>query len=325
VKKKILFIIIIGLLGFLGWKLYQDQLVKEDTKVYFGNIDTRTVTLGFKFLGKIDKITKDEGEEVKKGEKLVFLDDTNLRHSLEEIHSQINAAKAQLQKLQKGFRKEEIQEAKASFQEAKASLAKANDIYTRQKNLYKTKATSEENFNNAKFAYEKTLAALKKAQAIYTLRKNGSRKEDIEIQQSNLQALLSQEKIIKQNIKDSTLLSPVNGVILTRFKEPGSIVNASEGVLEIAKSDEFWIRAYVDEKHLGEIHQNEKMLIYTDSRKQPYEGKIGFISPIAEFTPKNIQTEALRSDLVYRFRVIVQNPDKKIRQGMPVTLKPQED
>jgi len=67
------------------------------------------------------------------------------------------------------------------------------------------------------------------------------------------------------------------------------------------------------------------MLIYTDSRKQPYEGKIGFISPIAEFTPKNIQTEALRSDLVYRFRVIVQNPDKKIRQGMPVTLKPQED
>jgi HlyD family secretion protein len=324
-KKKILFIVIIGLLGFLGWKIYQDRLVKEETKVYFGNVDTRTVTLGFKFLGKIEKITKDEGETVKKGEALVFLDDTNLRHSLKEIRAQINAAKAQLQKLQIGFRKEEVQEAKASFQEAKANLANANDIYTRQKNLYKAKATSEKNFNNPKFAYEKAQATLEKAQAIYTLRKNGSRKEDIEIQQSKLQALLFQEKIIEQNIKDSTLFSPVNGVILTRFKEPGSVVNPSESILEIAKEDEFWIRAYVDEKHLGEIHRNEEMFIYTDSRKQPYVGKISFISPIAEFTPKNIQTEALRSDLVYRFRVIVQNPDKKIRQGMPVTVKPKEN
>lgn len=166
---------------------------------------------------------------------------------------------------------------------------------------------------------------MEQALANYTLKKNGTRKEDIQIQEANLQALVANEKIIKKNIADSVLISPIDGVILTRYKEPGATASANESVLEIAKNDELWVRAYVDEQHLGEIVQGEKMFIYTDSREKAYEGYVGFISPVAEFTPKNIETQALRSDLVYRFRVIVQNPDKKIRQGMPVTLKPQKD
>lgn len=323
--KKILILIFLGILGFLGWQGYQTYFQQENTKVYYGNIDTRTLTLSFQFLGKIINITKDEGQSVKKGEKLAFLDDTNLQNSLNEIKAQIKAANAQLKKLQIGFRDEEIAAAKATYFEAKANRDNAKDTFNRQNSLFKTKSTSQEQFNQAKFAYQKAQAALEKALANYSLKKNGARKEDIQIQEANLQALLAKEKIIKKNISDSILISPINGVILTRYKEPGAITNANESVLEIAKNNELWVRAYVDEQHLGEIAQGEKMFIYTDSRKDPYEGYVGFISPVAEFTPKNIETQALRADLVYRFRVIVQNPDQKIRQGMPVTLKPQKD
>ncbi|MGE4462976.1 MAG: HlyD family efflux transporter periplasmic adaptor subunit, partial [Arcobacter sp.] len=249
------------------------------------------------------------------------LDNSSLKKSIKELEANIEASTIELSKLKSGFRDEEIQEAKATFDEATANLNKINDTYTRQKNLYKTKSTSEENFILSELNYKQALATLDKAKAAYELVKNGYRKEDILVQEAKLKALEAQKEKLEVDIKDSNIISPVDGVILNRYKEIGSITTAGESVLEIAKTDEFWVRAYIDENHLGDIKPNLKMLIFTDSRKEPYEGYIGFISPIAEFTPKNIETQELRADLVYSFRVIVKNNDDKLRQGMPVTLQ----
>ncbi|BAK73222.1 HlyD family efflux transporter periplasmic adaptor subunit [Arcobacter sp. L] len=321
--KKIAFIfliIFISLILFFILKTYIKNSNNVDNK-YYGNIDTRTVKVGFRFIGKIENITKDEGENVKKGETLVLLDNSSLKKSINELEANIEASTIELSKLKSGFRDEEIQEAKATFDEATANLNKINDTYTRQKNLYKTKSTSEENFILSELNYKQALATLDKAKAAYELVKNGYRKEDILVQEAKLKALEAQKEKLEVDIKDSNIISPVDGVILNRYKEIGSITTAGESVLEIAKTDEFWVRAYIDENHLGDIKPNLKMLIFTDSRKEPYEGYIGFISPIAEFTPKNIETQELRADLVYSFRVIVKNSDDKLRQGMPVTLQ----
>lgn len=321
--KKIAFIfliIFISLILFFILKTYIKNSNNVDNK-YYGNIDTRTVKVGFRFIGKIENITKDEGENVKKGETLVLLDNSSLKKSIKELEANIEASTIELSKLKSGFRDEEIQEAKATFDEATANLNKINDTYTRQKNLYKTKSTSEENFILSELNYKQALATLDKAKAAYELVKNGYRKEDILVQEAKLKALEAQKEKLEVDIKDSNIISPVDGVILNRYKEIGSITTAGESVLEIAKTDEFWVRAYIDENHLGDIKPNLKMLIFTDSRKEPYEGYIGFISPIAEFTPKNIETQELRADLVYSFRVIVKNNDDKLRQGMPVTLQ----
>ncbi|QKF77396.1 HlyD family efflux transporter periplasmic adaptor subunit [Arcobacter defluvii] len=321
--KKIAFIfliIFISLILFFILKTYIKNSNNVDNK-YYGNIDTRTVKVGFRFIGKIENITKDEGENVKKGETLVLLDNSSLKKSIKELEANIEASTIELSKLKSGFRDEEIQEAKATFDEATANLNKINDTYTRQKNLYKTKSTSEENFILSELNYKQALATLDKAKAAYELVKNGYRKEDILVQEAKLKALEAQKEKLEVDIKDSNIISPVDGVILNRYKEIGSITTAGESVLEIAKTDEFWVRAYIDENHLGDIKPNLKMLIFTDSRKEPYEGYIGFISPIAEFTPKNIETQELRADLVYSFRVIVKNSDDKLRQGMPVTLQ----
>lgn len=321
--KKIAFIfliIFISLIMFFILKTYIKNSNDVDNK-YYGNIDTRTVKVGFRFIGKIENITKDEGENVKKGETLVILDNSSLKKSIKELEANIEASTIELSKLKSGFRDEEIKEAKATFDEATANLNKINDTYTRQKNLYKTKSTSEENFILSELNYKQALATLDKAKAAYELVKNGYRKEDILVQEAKLKALEAQKEKLEVDIKDSNIISPVDGVILNRYKEIGSITTAGESVLEIAKTDEFWVRAYIDENHLGDIKPNLKMLIFTDSRKEPYEGYIGFISPIAEFTPKNIETQELRADLVYSFRVIVKNSDDKLRQGMPVTLQ----
>ena len=298
---------------------WTDRDLRTAVDIY--NIDTRTVNVGFRFLGKIENITKDEGEIVKKDEVLVKLDTASLEKSLEELNEKIFASKLELSKLQTGYRQEEILEAKAAMEEAIENLNKTKDTYNRQTNLFKTKSTSEENFTISQLNYKQALATLDKAKALYELRKNGYRDEDIKIQESNLKSLEIQAEKLKIDLNDSVIKAPVDGVILTRFKEIGAITNAGESILEIAKTDEFWVRAYIDEKNLGNIKPGLKMSIQTDSRSENYEGVIGFISPVAEFTPKNIETQELRADLVYSFRVIVKNPDDKIRQGMPVTLK----
>lgn len=321
-KKKLTIALIILLISFISYKIYSNIFLKnENNLTFYGNIDTRTVNVGFRFLGKIENITKDEGEIVKKDEVLVKLDTASLEKSLEELNEKIFASKLELSKLQTGYRQEEILEAKAAMEEAIENLNKTKDTYNRQANLFKTKSTSEENFTISQLNYKQALATLDKAKALYELRKNGYRDEDIKIQESNLKSLEIQAEKIKIDLNDSVIKAPVDGVILTRFKEIGAITNAGESILEIAKTDEFWVRAYIDEKNLGNIKPGLKMSIQTDSRSENYEGVIGFISPVAEFTPKNIETQELRADLVYSFRVIVKNPDDKIRQGMPVTLK----
>lgn len=321
-KKKLTIALIILLISFISYKIYSNIFLKnENNLTFYGNIDTRTVNVGFRFLGKIENITKDEGEIVKKDEILVKLDTASLEKSLEELNEKIFASKLELSKLQTGYRQEEILEAKAAMEEAIENLNKTKDTYNRQANLFKTKSTSEENFTISQLNYKQALATLDKAKALYELRKNGYRNEDIKIQESNLKSLEIQAEKIKIDLNDSVIKAPVDGVILTRFKEIGAITNAGESILEIAKTDEFWVRAYIDEKNLGNIKPGLKMSIQTDSRSENYEGVIGFISPVAEFTPKNIETQELRADLVYSFRVIVKNPDDKIRQGMPVTLK----
>ena len=120
--------------------------------------------------------------------------------------------------------------------------------------------------------------------------------------------------------------APYDGVILSRIREKGTILSSGETVYSISMIQPVWVRAFIEEPMLGKIKLGQKALIYTDSRpKNPYNAHIGFISPVAEFTPKTVETTSLRADLVYRLRIIVDNVDPYLRQGMPVTIKILED
>jgi HlyD family secretion protein len=320
--RKIFISVFLFILAVAAISIY---MYKKDSKnedlLFYGNIDTRTVNLGFRFLGKVDKINKDEGESVAKGEILASLDSKNLQNNIAEARAKLNAEKIKLNKLKNGFREEDINEAKGEFEAAAANLKLLEDMFKRQETLFEKNATSKEAYLNSKYRYEAAVGTADKAEAFYNLRMKGYQDEDIKAQSALVTSLEASLKSVLQDLEDSVIKSPFDGIILARLKEEGAIVNPGEVILELSRQDEFWVKAYVDELHLGTISQGDEVLIYTDVSERPYFGIIGNISPVAEFTPKNIETMDLRSDLVYRFRVLIKDPDKKIKQGMPVTVK----
>lgn len=121
------------------------------------------------------------------------------------------------------------------------------------------------------------------------------------------------------NLEDTFLVAPKNGTILNKIRDNGEIIQLGQTVYTMSPDDFVWIRSYVEEKNLGKIYHGMQSFIVTDSGTS-YNGTIGFISPKAEFTPKIVESESLRTELVYRIRIIVSNPDQKLKQGMPVTI-----
>lgn len=293
---------------------------KENDLTFYGNVDVRTVSLAFQVSGKIDNIYFEEGQKVKKGDVIASLDNSLYREYLNQMIAQVNVQKAQTQKLEKGYRKEDILKAKASMEQKRILMENAQATFKRHRKLLDTHSISEEKYDAIKTEYESARALYAYAKSSLDLLNNGYEKEDVLSAKAQLSALESQRNQHQIHLNNTSLYAPSNGVILTRVQEVGSIVNASQIVVEMAKEDKYWVRSYVSERYLGVIKQGMKALVYTDSNNK-YEGTISFISPIAEFTPKSVQTEDLRTDLVYRFRIILNKYDDMIKQGMPVTIK----
>ena len=182
----------------------------------------------------------------------------------------------------------------AELNEAQASLTNAEKLYSRISSLVKTGSVSQGDYDDALARRDEARARVKTAQA------------RVDLAQTNLD--------------DTEIHAPNDGTILTRVREEGSIVGEGQFVYTLALQNPVWVRTYVDEPFLGEIYEGQTATVTTDSGDR-YEGQVGFISPQAEFTPKSVETTQLRTDLVFRLRVIVDNPDKGLRQGMPVTVK----
>jgi len=157
----------------------------------------------------------------------------------------------------------------------------------------------------------------------------GVSQEDVdnaEATRNELRANFRAEKaalaVALDNLAYTEAFAPTDGIILSRIREPGSVVRESDPVYTLSVCSPVWIRAFVDEPQLGKVYYGMDAEVFTDTKDGlVYKGKVGFISPVAEFTPKTVQTTELRTDLVYRLRVYVDNPDKVLKQGMPVTVK----
>jgi HlyD family secretion protein len=153
------------------------------------------------------------------------------------------------------------------------------------------------------------------------LLKLGPRDEEIAENEARLQAQKAQLAFLEQQLKDAKLIAPSNGVIRSRLLEPGDMASPQRPVYTLAITDPKWVRAYVSEPDLGKVAKGTVVTVTVDSfPNEEFEGWIGFVSSVAEFTPKTVQTEELRTSLVYEVRAFVKDPDDKLRLGMPATV-----
>lgn len=291
------------------------------TLVLHGNVDIRQVELGFRVGGRIDNMHYEEGDYVKKGDLLSQLDQTPFIHDLNNQRAQLEQAQANFEKFKKGSRPEEIRQAQSLVKQREASYLNTEINLHRQEDLIKRGLASKQAFDDASTQMKEAQAQLKTAQEGLALATEGFRIEDIAAAKAALSAANARVAMAQTNLSDTQLLAPESGTILTRIKEPGAVVAPGTPVYTLTLNHPVWVRSYVSEKSLGHIKPGMKAMIYTDSEpKHPLHGQIGYLSPQAEFTPKNIETKELRSDLVYRVRITVDDPDGKLRQGMPVTV-----
>ncbi len=143
---------------------------------------------------------------------------------------------------------------------------------------------------------------------------------------ADYEAAVANKTLAKNQLEYTKLYAPEDGIIMIRIQEPGATVAKGQPIYTMAKTKPVWVRAYVNETDLGNIKYGQGVKVYTDTtnpatgKKREYKGQIGYISPVAEFTPKTVQSTDTRTNLVYRIRVYINDVDEYLRQGMPVTI-----
>ena len=286
----------------------------------YGTVDIREVDLGFRVGGRIAEIPVEKGARVKAGTLLARLDRSSIDSAVAQADAQVAQAQAQLLKLENGSRSQDVTQAAARVAAARAAADDAERDYARRRPLVEPGAISRAQWDQTVAARTRALAQLDEAQAALSLVRTGARSEDVAAARATVKAAQAARARIGTDLGDTDLRASIDGVVVTRTREPGAIVAPGETVFTVAIDKPLRVRAYVAESQLSRIAPGLKVTVNADGNPTSYTGTIGYISPRSEFTPKTVETSDLRTDLVYRLRIIVDNADGKLRQGQPVTV-----
>lgn len=306
-------------LAGIAWLVVRQADSTPSKDLLYGNVEIRQVDLAFDAAGTLQRMMVREGQAVQRGEVLAELDNASYRHAVDLMVARREAAAAQLDLLLAGTRPETLDRLRAAVASAQAGLTNAKATFDRQQELVRTAVTSRASFDQARMELDAAQAGLAQAKASLAEAVAGPRQQDIEIARANLLGAKAAEDLAKTQLANTVLKAPADGLIMTRVVEPGSVVLPGASVYAMAIGGEVWVRSFAPEPMLGRVAPGTEVRISSDGGDS-WRGRIGYVSPVAEFTPKTVETAELRSQLVYRLRIRVENPDDKLRQGMPVTI-----
>ena len=287
----------------------------------YGNVDVREVDLGFRVGGRIASLAVDEGTRVPAGAVLGRLDAKPLQDALAAQTAQLGLAKANEAKVIAGPRPQEVEEARQALAAQQARTDQAEAEYHREQGLAPTGAVSLRQLETARADAKAARAQLDSARAAYDLQRLGYRRDDIAAARAQARAAAATTAKSATDLDDTILRAPEAGIVLTRAREPGAIVQPGETIFTLTIDRPLRVRAYVAEPDLGRVNPGQGVEVTADGNTKTYHGTVAAIAATAEFTPKSVQTENLRADLVYRVRILVSDPDAALHQGQPVTVK----
>lgn len=321
-RRRLIIIVVVVVVATViaAWLLTRGS--REEPLKLYGNIDIREVDLSFRVDGRVAEVLVDEGDVVRAGQVVAKLDAEPLRTELAEAEASTDAQRAQLDLLREGNRREDIAQAEATVAERRAALADAQGDVSRLATLRGTGAIADRSWEDATNRRDEAAARLRAAQQALTEQRAGTRRQEVDQAASNVDRAQASADRIRIRVRDTVLVAPSDGVILTRAVEKGANVAAGATAFTEALARPVWARVFVDAPNLGLVAPGTIVNITTDAAPgKIYKGRVGYVSPTAEFTPKSVETEELRTDLVYRARVVVLDPDSLLRQGMPITVQ----
>lgn len=322
-KKKIAVLVLVLLLGgSLAYILTNKS--EESALTLYGNVDQRQVQPAFKYSERIAEILVEEGSMVEEGQILARLETRQLETDIVAAKAQVSIGEAGLARLENGPRQEEIDQAKAARSAANAEVVFSQAQYDRINSLWeksKGLGISEKDVDEALLQLNVSRANLEYNSKVLKLLEIGARSEDIAEAKAHLLVAQQSLETLYNHLAEAELKSPTKAVVQSRLLEVGELASPQRPVFSLAIVSPKWIRAYITERNLGYINTGMEALIYTDSYPdEPIEGIVSFISSESEFTPKTIQTEDLRTSLVYEIRILVGDTENRLRLGMPVTV-----
>lgn len=322
-KIRILAVLLLaGLLaGIGGYGLWWEHK-RADHLTLYGNVDIREVSLAFRVDGRVAAVLVDEGDAVEAGQPLARLETDYLGDAVNAAQANADVAKAQLDELENGTRKEDVDKADAAVRQAMSAYENAQSTYKRVASLAADSNASKQALDNARDAMQQTEAALSAARATLDLALAGARIETRDMARAQLSAAEAALSIAKRRLADAELVAPSRGIIKTRVHEPGAMLAAGSPMFSLSLVSPVYVRAYVSEPGLVQVRPGMKAEVTADGLPgRVFAGQVGFISPVAEFTPKTVETTDLRASLVYRLRIILDGAPEELRQGMPVTVR----
>jgi HlyD family secretion protein len=306
------------------WFWHRIATQESGELLLYGNVDVHQVSLAFNASERIAVLRAQEGDRVKSGDVLGELDQRTVRVRLAQTEAQIGVQEQALLRLKTGSRPQEIAQARANLAAAEAEAELATLQVARLRAVggaTEGRAISQQDLDAALSRQKATLAQAQAAREAAALVILGPRKEDIAQSVKQLASAHAEQALVQRQLEESELRAPVDGVVRARLLEVGDIASPQRPVYTLAIMQPKWVRAYVSEARLGQLMPGMAATVTTDAEpNHSITARLGYISSIAEFTPKTVQTEELRTSLVYEVRFMIDDPEDRLRLGMPATV-----
>ena len=267
--------------------------------------------------GPDSKAPAQEGDTLKKADKVAQLDPADYVLKRDEAAAGLAQAQAQLDLILAGARKEDVRRAQAQVDEAKAAATGAAADLQRIKEVFASQSVTPKQMDDTRAVADRAAAALAAAEQNLAKLKAGSRKEEIRLAQAQVELAKVRLAQAEKAVADCTVVAPMDGVVTTRTREEGEMVGVGTTLVTLSRLDEVWLSIYVPENRLGRVKIGQSAKVRIDGEGKRLDGVVTFVSPEAEFTPKNVQTPDERAKLVYRVKITLKNPNGVLKPGMP--------
>jgi HlyD family secretion protein len=316
-------VVLLGAAAAWAWQSQRDAQSRDALTLY-GNVDIRQVSLAFGVSERIAELRASEGDRVHAGDVLASLDTRTAKLRLAQGAAQIGVQQQAVERLRNGARPEELAQSRAALAAAETEAALASKQYER---LQATSAAtagqgvSQQDVDSSLARRDVARAQAENARQALRLAETGARREDRAQAEQQLAAAQAAQALLQRQIEESELRAPSDAVVRARLLEPGDMASPQRPVYTLALTAPKWVRAYLAEAQLARVRIGMPATVSTDSEPTAsVPAKLDYISSVAEFTPKTVQTPELRTSLVYEVRFRVEDPQDRLRLGMPATV-----